>query len=147
MEGEPMSDDRQPGAVFKQPGWDVKGDVKMAGRDYIETTVNNGASLEVIAQLFDGLRGEVATLPDDDRALLEPIVKDAQETTEKIQAGDESPEVQGALEKRLRALVAMAPDIGEVFVATLTNPPAGIALVIRKIAAKVSGQPISAPAE
>ena len=53
-----------------------------------------------------------------------------------LQQGDDSPEKQRFLAQRLRTLYAMRQDIGQVIIATLANPAAGVALAIQKIAQK-----------
>ena len=135
-----MTDERQSGPLFHQPNWTVHGNVNQAGRDFYQNIVNNSTDAEVVTKLFEGLRTQLEDLPEADRTLVEPIVDDTQKQVTAIQAGDTSEETQNALEKRLRGLIAMAPDIGEVFVTTLANPVAGIAMVVRKVAERVAVQ-------
>jgi hypothetical protein len=142
-----MTEENQPGQLFHQPNWTVHGDVNMAGRDFYQNIVNNSTDAEVVTKLFEGLRSQLDNIPADDRPLVAPIIDDAEQKVTAIQEGDESEEAQSALEKRLRSLIAMAPDIGEVFVTTLANPVAGIAMVVSKIAAKVAGEKNKTAAE
>ena len=135
-----MTDERQSGPLFYQPNMTVHGNVNQAGRDFYQSIVNNSTDTEVVTKLFEGLRTQLENLPEADRTLVEPIIDDTEKQVTAIQEGDTSEETQNALEKRLRGLIAMAPDIGEVFVTTLANPVAGIAMVVRKIAEKVAGQ-------
>ena len=57
-----------------------------------------------------------------------------------IQGGDASPKKQNFLEMRLKNIAAMAPDIGQVILATLAAPAAGIALTLQKIAQKAQSE-------
>jgi hypothetical protein len=59
---------------------------------------------------------------------------------DKVQGGDESEATQSTLERRLKNLRNIAPDIGDVIIATLANPAAGIAMVIQTIAKKVQAE-------
>jgi hypothetical protein len=125
---------------FYQPGWTVHGDVTQAERDVIIAgrDVNKGS--EALAKIFADLIKRSEALPSTDQAIVKLIIEQAQTQAEKIQQGDESPGAQSFLEQRLKNLVAMAPEIGEVGVATLANPVLGVALVIKKIAEKVQAE-------
>jgi hypothetical protein len=140
-----MSEESGNKSVFNQPNWKVDGNViQAAGNAY----VNEGGSvagLDALVEAFAALATRVEALPKDDQKVLKPIVEQAKDSATKIQQGNESPEMEEAFEKRLRSLVAMAPDIGEVFLATLANPAAGVALALSKIAAKVRGSAPGAP--
>ena len=135
-----MTDERESGPLFYQPNWTVHGTVNQVTGDFYQNIVNNSTDAEVVSKLFEGLRSQLETVPESDRPVVGQIIEDSEKQVTAIQEGDSSQETQDALEKRLRGLIAMAPDIGEVFVATLANPIAGIALAVSKIAAKVAGQ-------
>ncbi|MBN1995313.1 MAG: toll/interleukin-1 receptor domain-containing protein [Anaerolineae bacterium] len=125
---------------FYQPNWKVERDVIQAQRDVIIVGRDISQENEALAQVFADLMKNIKLLPADDQAAITPIAEQARTQAEKIQKGDESPETQTALEKRLKNLAAMAPDIGEVIIAALASPAAGIALTIQKIAQKVQEQ-------
>jgi hypothetical protein len=72
--------------------------------------------------------------------MLAPAVQQTAQAAAEIQAGDESEAQQSFLEKRLVNILRMAPDIGQVIVATLVNPAAGVALVLQKIAQKAQAE-------
>ena len=93
-------------------------------------------SSAALAELFSALLEKVEATPEADKAITAPMVQQLQAAAERLQTGEAKPEDEGFFEQRLKALYAMAPDIGEVAIATLANPPAGIALVIKKIAQK-----------
>ena len=89
-----------------------------------------------LRRLFEEVNRRLAALEEDDRAMVAPAVQQTARATAEIQAGDESEAKQSFLEKRLVNIMRMAPDIGQVIVATLVNPAAGVALVLQKIAQK-----------
>jgi hypothetical protein len=121
--------------------------VQSAIGDYAQ--VNNYLSAQAAAadpgvaelrQLFEQVNEKLAALETADRELLAPAVAQAAKTTAEIQQGDDSPEKQSFLETRLKAIYAMRQDIGQVIIATLASPPAGIALTIQKIAQKAKSE-------
>ena len=89
-----------------------------------------------LRHLFEQVNERLAALEEADREMVTPAVEQTAKATAEIQQGDDSPEKQSFLEKRLKALYNMAPDIGQVIITTLANPAAGIALTIQKIAQK-----------
>ena len=91
---------------------------------------------KALAEIFSALLDKVEAAPVADQAITKPMVEQLQATAERLQAGGAKPEDEGFFEQRLKVLYAMAPDIGEVAIATLANPATGIALVIKKIAQK-----------
>ncbi|HYP41955.1 MAG TPA: caspase family protein, partial [Chloroflexia bacterium] len=108
------------------------GNQTTAGRD-----VNQGGA--ELARVFAYAMQRVQAMPEEDREIATPIVKQAQAQAEKLQQGDTSPETESALERRLKQLVAMAPDIAEVVLTSLINPAAGVVAAIRKVAQRVKG--------
>jgi uncharacterized caspase-like protein len=108
------------------------GSQTVAGRD-----VNQGGAQ--LAQVFAEAMRRVQAMPEDDQEVVTPLVKQAQAQAEKLQQGDTSPETESALERRLKQLVGVAPDIAEVVLASLANPAAGVVAAIRKVAQRVIG--------
>ncbi|HYO49220.1 MAG TPA: caspase family protein [Chloroflexia bacterium] len=108
------------------------GNQTVAGRD-----INQGGA--ELAQVFAEAIRRVQAMPEDDREIATPIVKQAQAHAEKLQQGDTSPETETALERRLKQLVGAAPDIAEVVLTALVNPAAGLVAAIRKVAQRVIG--------
>jgi len=98
------------------------------------------AGSAALTEIFSALLEKVSATPPADQAITTPMVQQLQTTAEKLQAGQAKPEDESFFEQRLKVLAAMAPDIGEVAIATLANPPAGVALVIKKIADKVKAE-------
>ncbi|HRQ38251.1 MAG TPA: hypothetical protein PLD25_10085 [Chloroflexota bacterium] len=121
--------------------------VQSAIGDYAQ--VNNYLSPQAAAtdpgvaelrQLFEQVNEKLAALETADRELLSPAVAQTAKVTAEIQQGDDNPEKQSFLEARLKAIYAMRQDIGEVIIASLASPTAGIALTIQKIAQKAKGE-------
>ena len=93
-----------------------------------------------LRRLFEEVNKRLAALEEADQALLAPAVEQAAQAAAEIQQGNESPEKQSFLAKRLKALYAMRQDIGEVIIATLASPAAGIALTLQKIAVRAQAE-------
>ncbi len=96
--------------------------------------------LAELRRLFEEVNRRLEALPAADRELVRPAVEQAAQAAAEIQSGDESEEKQSFLETRLRHIAAMAPDIGEVIVATLVSPAAGLAITLQKIARRVQAE-------
>ncbi len=96
--------------------------------------------LAELRRLFEEVNRRLDALEAADRELVAPAVQQAAQAASEIQAGDESEARQSFLLTRLKHIAAMAPDIGEVIIATLANPAAGIALVLQKIAQKAQAE-------
>jgi hypothetical protein len=116
---------------------DVSGTGIAIGRG-AQAAVTQGLGGQDIATLFAAVYQQIETRPED------PDVDKAEltETVQKVEAeaakGEEaSPK---RIERWLKYLGSMAPDVLDVTVACLTNPVAGVATVIRKIAEKAKGQ-------
>lgn len=93
-----------------------------------------------LRRLFEEVNRKLEALDTADRELLAPAVAQAAKTTAEIQQGDDSPEKQSFLEARLKAIVAMRRDIGEVIITSLASPAAGVALTLQKIAQKAKSE-------
>lgn len=122
---------------FYQPNWSVSGNVYQAEGDMLVAGRDISQGSNTLAKLFSDIGGKIKALPADQQEELKPAVEQVRTQIDKVQRGDESEAAQSALERRLKNLRNMAPDIGEVVIATLANPVAGIAMVIQKIAKKV----------
>ncbi len=83
--------------------------------------------------LFAPLYKRVSALPEDDQEVVKPLVKQIEKQANALRANANDQNAQNTLVKRLKALMTMAPDIGEVAITTLANPMLGIKLVIDKI--------------
>ncbi len=104
--------------------------------------ITHGVDAAELAALFEAVYRKIEARPEDpdvDREELASTVEKIQ--TEAARGEEANP---NKVERWLKFLAGMAPDIFEVAVATLTNPAAGVATVIRKIAEKAKAE--AAPA-
>ncbi len=108
---------------------------KFVGRDDHSTS---GASAEQIAQLFQAIFKQIDEKPNlkpEDKQDLHADVHDVQTEIAKGDQADES-----FLERRLRNIQRMAPDILDVIVTTFADPALGLAKVVQKIMAKAKAE-------
>jgi hypothetical protein len=122
------------GAYF---GGSVKVDhgSKLVGRD--DNSVNIQADAD-LAKVFESIYRQIEqrpATPAEDKADLKAEVEDVEAEVAK---GDEASV--GFLERRLRNLKRMAPDILEVVVDSLGKPSLGVAMTIRKVLAKAKAE-------
>lgn len=97
-------------------------------------TVNQGLTGEDLSRLFAQIYQKIEARPPDpdvDREELQGTVQDIEKEVQKGEGANPN-----KVERWLKTLASIAPDILEVTLATLTNPAAGIATVIRKVAEK-----------
>ncbi len=113
----------------------VDGNSKFVGRDDNSTS---GASAEQIAQLFQAIYKQIdqkSDLKPEDKQDLHADVHDVQTEVAKGDQADES-----FLERRLRNIQRMAPDILDVIVTTFADPALGLATVVQKVAATAKAE-------
>jgi CHAT domain len=109
----------------------------LVGRDKI-TTTNTGLSVEDVAKLFTSIYQQIEArpnLPSRDKDDLKADVKDVEAETAKVAQGQKPDE--SFLERRLRSIKRMAPDILDVIASAFASPTLGAATVIRKIIDRV----------
>ena len=97
-------------------------------------TVTQGLTGEDLSKLFTQIYQKIEArppAPDVDREELQGTVQDIEKEVQKGEGANPN-----KIERWLKTLASIAPDILEVTLATLTNPAAGIATVIRKVAEK-----------
>jgi hypothetical protein len=102
------------------------------------TTTNTGLSGAEIADLFKSIYLQIdgkSSLPLRDKEDLKADVKDVEAETAKVARGQKPDE--SFLERRLRSIKRMAPDILDVIAGTFASPTLGAATVIRKIVDRV----------
>jgi hypothetical protein len=97
-------------------------------------TVTQGVSGAELAQLFSVVYQQIEARRDDPDVDKEEIQEQVQKIENEAANGEEANP--SKVERWLNGLLQMAPDIFDVTVATLTNPIAGVATVIRKVAQK-----------
>jgi hypothetical protein len=114
-------------------GGSVNGSNVVAG-NYNKITQSNGVQADEIAELFAIIYQKIEARPEDPKVDKEEIAQAVQRIEQETTKGEEAnPD---KVERLLKTVGGMAPEIGEVILATLTSPAAGIATVIRKIAEK-----------
>ena len=102
-----------------------------------QATVNKGSG-EEIAHLFAAIYRQIETRPEDPKVEKQEIAETVQKIeTEVAKSDSTSPD---KVERWLKNLVMMAPDIWDVTIATLANPVAGVATAIRKVAEKAKAE-------
>lgn len=109
----------------------------ITGRDHIETH-SGVAGAETIAQAFAPIYAQIdalTRLSSTERADLQATTLEIQGEALKGKKADEM-----LLQRRLREVERMAPDILEVILATLANPLVGLGLVAKKITAKAADE-------
>jgi hypothetical protein len=103
-----------------------------------EVEIGAGVDIDEITKKFEEILQTIESRPEDPDVDKDELT----ETVQKIQAEATKGEVANPnkVERWLRNLVQMGPDIFEVVFATLTSPAAGIAAVIRSVAEKVKAE-------
>jgi uncharacterized protein associated with vWA-MoxR-VMAP ternary system len=114
-------------------GGSVSGSNIVVG-NHNKITQSNGLSGDEIAKLFAIAYQKIEARPEDPQVDKEEITQTVQRIEQETVKGEEANP--GKVERLLTTLSGMAPDIGEVILASLTNPAVGIAAVIRKVAQK-----------
>ncbi len=112
----------------------------ITGRDHVEVHITGG--VDAAAQAFAPIYARIQRLEglsETDRQDLTASAKEIQTEVAKGPKADE-PTVQ----RRLREVGRMAPDILEVILSTLANPLLGLGLVAKKIAEKAAEAPAAA---
>jgi hypothetical protein len=97
-------------------------------------TVTQGLSGDEIAKLFDSVYQRIEARPEDPTVDKEELTETVQRIEAEVAKGEAANPTK--VERWLRTLASMADDIFEVTAASLVSPAAGIAAVIRKVAAK-----------
>ncbi len=118
------------GGAYVGGNVNVSGGGKFVGRDDNST----GLSAKEVAQLFDSIYQKIDAKPDLKPSDKEDLKADVQDVQAEVAKGEEADE--SFLERRLRSIKRMAPDILETIATTLADPKAGLALVIRKVMTK-----------
>jgi hypothetical protein len=114
---------------------DISGSGVALGRG---AQVQQGVSGEELASIFQMVYQKIAARPEepnvDKREVAETVQKIEQETT------SQAPPNENKLERWIRYLANMAPDILDVMVASIAGPVTGAAAVLKKIVIKVKSE-------
>jgi translation elongation factor EF-4 len=97
-------------------------------------TITEGIDAQALAALFGKINQGLDALPPEKKQDVEDAKATVEEIKQEVAAGDKADE--SKLERHFRALVRMGPDILDVVTASLVNPAAGVAMLIKKVAAK-----------
>ena len=97
--------------------------------------IQSGADAKELAELFSAIYQTIESRPPDPLVEKEEIVDQVKRIENEVAAGEKAEPAK--VERWLRNLATMAPDILDVTVAAITGPAAGIYMAIRKIAQKV----------
>ncbi len=138
-QGTPSTGDHIEGSV-------ISGNVSVQNGDFVardqkkgDISYNQqGASPADIADAFASFYCQIEQKPDlkpQDKADVKADVQDVEEELKKGEDADET-----FIQRRLRSVKRMAPDIWEVILATFAKPAAGLGLVAEKIAEKMKAE-------
>jgi hypothetical protein len=108
---------------------------KFVGRDDNSTTGLSGAE---VAKLFETIYQKIDARPDTPPQDKEDLKAEVTDLQAEVAKGDEANET--FLERRLRNIKRMAPDILEVMVSLFANPALGLATAVRKVMNKAKGE-------
>lgn len=100
-----------------------------------QVTIQSGISGKELAELFAPIYQKIESRPPDPLVEKEEIVDQVKRIENEVAAGEKAEPAK--IERWLRNLATMAPDILDVTVAAITGPAAGIYMAIRKIAQKL----------
>lgn len=141
VHGDQVGGDKVGGDKFG--GDKITGDKITAGHDVVSGTQTNttGLTADDVAKLYDSIYQKIAAKPQEDQPDLKEAVDTIKQAAEKEAAG-EKPDA--ATEKEVKsasqAIAATSPDllddVLDVATATLANPAAGVAMIIRKVLEK-----------
>jgi len=127
------------GDQFNIKNANMHGDVFYGGSHTINKVQNTGLSGSEVSVLFDKLYEQIKSRPDDpniDKAEIASKVKEIQEEASKGGQANET-----KLERWMKNLNEMAPDIVDVALASLGGPVSGVTAVLKKIADRAKQQP------
>lgn len=97
--------------------------------------IQSGIRVKELAEIFSPIYQKIESRPSDALVDKEEIIDRVKRIEKEVATGDKAePE---KVERWLRNLAVMAPDILDVIVAALTSPIAGISMTVQKIAQKV----------
>ena len=107
-------------------------DSKVAGRDNVEkNVVNVNVSF---APVYHALKENTTIEPETKKTVQESV----KEIEQEVKKGDKAKP--SFIQERLQNIQNMAPDIGEIVMATLLNPAAGISLAVKKVVNKIQAE-------
>ena len=100
-----------------------------------QVNIQSGTNAKELSEIFSVIYQKIESRPPDSLVEKEEIVDQVKRIENEVAAGEKAEPAK--VERWLRNLAAMAPDILDVTVAAITDPAAGIYMAIRKIAQRV----------
>ena len=116
-------------------GGDIVGRDKVVHGDNV--VGSKGVDAKNLSQLFAEIHQLIQERPENPDFEKEELTGKVDAIQKEVEKGDEANP--NKLERWLKELIHLAPDIFEVTVASLVNPAAGVTTAIRKIAENASG--------
>lgn len=121
-------------------GENVVGAINAAGRAKVDVSQSSVHKTDDLSfeRLFELLEERISARPEDPNVDKQEIQEQVNQI--KVEAAKREEANINKLERWIRNLFGMAPDIAEVMVASLGGPISGLTAVIQKIAAKVKAE-------
>jgi hypothetical protein len=113
---------------------DITGSSGIAIGRGTQATATTGASAAELAKVFADIYKKIEARPADPNVDKEEVKQDVRRIEQEVAKGEEANP--SKLERWLKGLAEMAPDIFEVTAAALTSPAAAVSTVIRKVVEK-----------
>jgi hypothetical protein len=139
-----MTDQKQSGGVnISTKGGQVSIGGDVVGRDKITTTTTtttgiDAAALVELLKAFKDINRQIDVRKEDPTVDKEELKETVKKVEAEVKKGEEANPTK--VERWLKFLGDMAPDILQVTAATLANPAMGLSLAIKMIAEKAQGQ-------
>jgi hypothetical protein len=145
LEAAPASGDHMSGDTTAVGN--ISGSTGIAIGHGAESIVDQSHTNITLQQVFETIHEKLEGLPSQTVTVTPQVIEDAQTEIDELHREAEKGEQadESFLMQRFRNLALMGPDILDVVTATLLNPVAGVALVVRKIAAKAREEAGLAP--
>lgn len=113
-----------------------EGTINTGGGDVVGRDQHSGLSGADLARMFKDIYRRIEARPADPNVDKEEVKETVAKIEQEVKKGEAANE--SKVGRWLKTLQGMAPDIGDVTIACLTNPAAGVAMVIKKIAEKAN---------
>ena len=110
-----------------------------AGGMHVEGSIEIDNQAAMQKELFESVLQQIEQRPNTSPEEVDDLKASVQEFKAEADKGEGADE--SFLARRLRNIERIAPDIGEVLVATIANPAAGFALIVKKVAERASQGP------
>jgi hypothetical protein len=124
------------GAYFAGQVTVTNGD--LVGRDQTKTIYNAGGDPEALANAFAALYQQVAQQSDLAPQAKADVQAELQEVEQELKKGEQADE--SFIQRRLRNVKRMAPDILDVALTTFANPALGLGMVARRVAERMKAE-------